>query len=436
MSERTTILSINSPGAMALVGARLLVLKGPDHGRSLHLTKEEVVVGSGAGADLQLTDPAVSRLHMSITAAEAGFLLTDLDSTNGTRLGEHRVKSTYLEFGDVIEIGSTRLRIEETRKSVDLPMSTAQSFGPLVGRSAAARRLFALLGAVAGEDTTVLLLGETGTGKDTCAEALHAASRRSTGPFVVVDCGALAEGVIESELFGHTKGSFTGAHDARTGAFVEAHGGTLFIDEIGELPRHLQPKLLRAIESREVRPVGGTQPTKFDVRIIAATNRDLKIEVNQGTFREDLFYRLNVISIHVPPLRERVEDIPLLADLFWRRITRDPEGACPPELLRDLVARRWAGNVRELVNRIEEAALYHRSQLTPGKNAAGERPALASYREARRDALNTFEQLYLTDLMSRADDNVTEAARLASMDRVYLTKLLTRQGLRRGSKGQ
>jgi transcriptional regulator with GAF, ATPase, and Fis domain len=406
----------------------LLVLRGPDHGRSLHLTKEEVVIGSGAGADLQLTDPAVSRLHASLTATESGFLLTDLDSTNGTMVGTQRIKAAYVEFGDAIEIGSTRLRIEETRKSVDLALSSGDSFGPLVGRSAAARRLFAVLEAVAKEDTTVLLLGETGVGKDTCAEALHGASRRVDKPFVVVDCAALAEGVIESELFGHIKGAFTGAHESRDGAFVEADTGTLFIDEIGDLPRHLQPKLLRALETREVRPVGAAQPVKFDVRIIAATNRDLKIEVNQGTFREDLFYRLNVISVHVPPLRERMEDIPLLANLFWKRITRDPEGSCPPELLRTLVTRRWPGNIRELLNRIEEAALLQRTEV-----GSLERPAVRSYREARRDALNAFEHLFLTELLERARGNVAEAARLASMDRVYLTKLLTRQGLRRRS---
>jgi transcriptional regulator with GAF, ATPase, and Fis domain len=330
-----------------------------------------------------------------------------------------------LHPGDLVTVGNTQLRLDATRATVELPLASAERFGALVGRSAAARRLFALLATVAPLDTTVLLSGETGAGKDSCAEALHAHSRRAAGPFIVVDCAGLAEGVAESELFGHTKGAFTGANTDRDGVFVEAQGGTVFIDEIGELPRHLQPKLLRVLERREVRPVGGNEAIKVDVRVIAATNRDLKMEVNRGNFREDLFYRLNVIPIRVPPLRERQEDIPLLANLFWQRVTRDPGRQCPTRLLHSLMGRSWPGNLRELCNKIEEAALLDKREVTDG-----ERATRVSYEEARRDAVAGFERLFLTELMREANGNIAQAARLASMDRMYLTKLLQRHGMR------
>jgi DNA-binding NtrC family response regulator len=425
----TTLTPSRLADRLSWAGARLLVLNGADRGRAVHLDQEELVVGTSQAAQLRLADPAVSRLHLLVRARPEGFLLSDLDSKNGTLVGKQRIKAAYLDFGDVITIGTTRLRFEPTNKAVEVPLSAEESFGDLVGRSAVTRRLFSLLGQVAGRDTTVLLQGETGVGKDACAEALHAQSPRARGPYVVVDCGTLAEGVAESELFGHVRGAFTGAHQPRRGAFVEAHGGTLFIDEVGELPRPMQSKLLRAIEKREVRPVGADDSVGVDVRIVAATNRDLKAEVNRGAFREDLYYRLHVVSIRVPPLRERLEDVPLLANLFWRRLTGLAEAAPPPQLVQSLLARRWPGNVRELYNKLEAAVALDRDEVTRDQPSADQ----PSYRDARREAIDNFERSFLTQLLERAQGNVSMAARLAAMDRVYLTKLLKTYGLRPGA---
>jgi DNA-binding NtrC family response regulator len=280
---------------------------------------------------------------------------------------------------------------------------------------------------VAATDATVLLLGETGTGKDAIASAIHEASPRASGPFVVVDCGAISAGLVESELFGHERGAFTGAVAARSGAFREAHRGTLLLDEIGELPRDLQPKLLRALEGRHVKPVGATALIPVDVRVIAATNRDLKREVNTGQFREDLFYRLNVISIRVPPLRERLEDLPALAAHFWRELTGEPEAALPADLLPPLATHTWPGNVRELRNRVERAMRLGRPVEISRTHAPGEEP----FRAAKQAVIDAFERQYLARLLERTGGNQSEAARVAELDRPHLVKLLKKHGLSR-----
>jgi len=410
---------------LSLPEIRIVVLRGPDRGRALRVAQEEVVIGTAASADLRLTDATVSRHHATVRITPRGILVSDLDSTNGTRIGNRRMVSGYVEAGETIEVGSTRLRLERQRGHVELSLSGATRFGTLLGRSVAARRLFALLEQVASADVTVLLLGESGVGKDLSAQALHETGARAGGPFVVFDCGAAAPSVIESELFGHERGAFTGALDRRNGAFQEAHGGSLFLDEIGELPRELQPKLLRAIDRREVRPVGSDRTRTVDVRIIAATNRDLKVEVNNGTFREDLFYRLNAFPIQVPPLRERIDDIPMLADHFWRIFTGDPDGGVPSELLPELTSQRWPGNVRELRHRIEQLAL-----LRPREPMPDAPPSRPSYREAKAAALGAFEAGFLDEPPARARRQLPEAARLAAMDRVHLSKLLRKHGLR------
>ena len=426
MTIGTSLLEIKPGDLLSMPGVRLVVLRGPDKGRALRLEKEEVVVGSAPTADLQLADETVSRSHISLRVTPAGYLLTDLDSTNGTLVDERRIKSVFVTLGDKIDLGKTRLRLEGAREPVDLALSKAESFGHYLGRSIAARRLFATLEQVAPRDVTVLLLGESGTGKDTIAESLHEASPRKKGPFVILDCGAISPGLMESELFGHERGAFTGAHTSRPGAFREAHKGTLFLDEVGELPKELQPKLLRAIDKREVKPVGGAHPIPVDVRIIAATNRDLKLDVNRGLFREDLFYRLNVVSLRMAPLRERPDDIPLLATHFWRVFTRDPEARLPDEFLEPLLAHSWPGNVRELKNRVERAAtLDAHLEITNAKKLGEE-----SFREAKNVAVDTFERTFLTSLLARAGGNLSEAARQAQMDRVYLTRLLRKHGLR------
>jgi transcriptional regulator with GAF, ATPase, and Fis domain len=427
VSERTQLLEVKAT-TLSMPGMRLVVLKGPDRGHSVRLERQETVVGSAASAHLRLTDPTVSRHHLAVVVGADGVLATDLESTNGTRVEKRRVRAAYLEIGDSIEVGATRLRLELHDRRVEVPLAEEHRFGPMLGQSVAARRLFAVLRQVAPEDATVLLDGESGVGKDLAAQALHEASKRAGAPFVVFDCAAASPSLIESELFGHERGAFTGAVNARSGVFQEAHGGTLFLDEIGELPPSLQPKLLRVLDGREVRPIGADRGVNVDVRVIAATHRDLRVEVNRGIFREDLYYRLSVVPVRVPPLRERADDILLLADHFWRRVTGDEGGAVPEEHRAALIEHTWPGNVRELRNRIEQIAML--GDLAPASGGA----ATESFRAAKAAAVESFEAAFLARLMARASGNVSEASRLASMDRVYLTKLLRKHGLHRGAR--
>lgn len=417
MPPRTRPLKANDPRTLTLAGGRLVVRRGPDRGRAVRLEQEETVVGSGPSATLRLTDPTVSRSHFALRVTPDGYLITDLESTNGTFLDSRRIVSAYAVPGDRIDIGATRLVLEAERQNISLALSPSESFGGLIGRSVAMRRVFALLEQVAAHDTTVLLTGETGVGKDLCAQAIHDASPRANGPFVVFDCSAVSSGLMESDLFGHEKGAFTGAHARRVGAFVEASGGTLFLDEVGELPRELQVKLLGVLERREVRPLGATRSTAVDVRVVAATHRDLKLDVNRGAFREDLFHRLNVVTIRVPPLRERPDDIPLLAEHFWRDFHQDPQASIPHALLTELIAHDWPGNIRELRNRIEREAT-----LESPAEADGERPR--RYKHAKAAVVEAFERAFFSELLARTNGNVSEAARQAGMDRVYLFKLL------------
>jgi DNA-binding NtrC family response regulator len=407
-----------------LPGARLVVRRGVDRGRVLKIQRERVVVGSAPASDLQLSDDAVSRSHFALRLLPDGYLLTDLESSNGTFVEGRRVHSAYLRPGDLIEVGHTRIKFEGARESVELALSRADAFGNYRGRSTAARRVIAMLEQLASEDVTVLLLGETGTGKDTVAEALHEKSARKKGPFVVLDCGAIPVGLIESELFGHEKGAFTGATADHLGVFRQAHGGTVFLDEIGELPRELQPRLLRALERREVKPVGAARPVPVDVRVIAATNRDLRVDVNSGLFREDLFYRLNVVSLVLPPLRERPEDIPLLAAQFWSEL--QPEGGLPKEFLEPLLRHSWPGNVRELRNRVERAAYLDRRPEITGAEAQKDE----SFHLAKQRVVDAFERRFLTELLQKTGGNISEAARRAELDRVHLRRLLRKFGLK------
>jgi two-component system, NtrC family, response regulator GlrR len=427
--EATKLIEEKKPGVLSMPAVRLVVLRGPDRGRSARLEREELTVGTTASADLVLTDPTVSRNHFTLRVSPGGYFITDLDSTNGTLIEGRRVVSAYLAAGERLEAGHSELRLEALGKRVDLAMSLADAFGGLAGRSLVMKRVFALLEAVAKTDTTVLIGGETGTGKDVAAESLHELGPRAQGPFVVVDCSAIPSGLIESELFGHERGAFTDARERRIGAFEEASGGTLFLDEIGELPRPMQTRLLRAIEEREVRRVGGGKPISVDVRIIAATNRDLKLDVNRGLFREDLYYRLNVVAVRMPPLRERPEDIPLLAERFRRELSGDPQGALPDVVLESLMAHSWPGNVRELRNRIERLTTLggHDYDAPPPVEgaAAGEGP----FHDAKQRVVDTFERTFLTALLARARGNVSEAARLSSLNRVYLSRLLRKHGL-------
>lgn len=422
-----------------LEGFVITVLEGPDAGMSFRATTSEVSIGTAAANDFVLSDPTVSRHHFSLTATSAGLFLKDLGSSNGTIVGSLRIQSGYVDDEVRVRVGRTTLKIDISDDDICEQLSPEDRFGSLIGSSSAMRRIFAALPRLSQSESTVLLEGETGTGKGVLAAAIHEASTRSNKPFVVLDCAAIAPTLIESELFGHVKGSFTGAMTDRAGAFEQAQGGTIFIDEIGELPLDMQPKLLRVLEERTIKRVGGNQRTKIDTRVIAATNRDLRMEVNRNAFRADLFYRLNVVRIHIPPLRERTGDIEQLARHFHAELVQNK----PPsaELLDYLRRQPWPGNVRELRAAVERAILFEDPALLALDQPANEDvkttenvtfdPRL-SFRMAKQRAADRWEKEYMKALMTAAKDNLSEASRLAKMDRSHLRTLLRKYGLRGG----
>jgi transcriptional regulator with PAS, ATPase and Fis domain len=424
------------------------IVAGPDAGTSARLDRPTFVIGSGESADLRLTDDTVSREHLRLTLACNGVRITDAGSRNGTWLGSVRLHDFTLTGDATLAIGTTQLTIRMDKGETDLPLSPKTSFGSAIGVSDAMRHLFALLERAAQSEVTVLLEGESGAGKEVLARALHETSPRVTGPFVAVDCGALPPGVIESELFGHEKGAFTGATTAREGVFEEANGGTLFLDEIGELPLDLQAKLLRVLETREVRPVGARGTRPIDVRVVAATNKNLADASQKKEFRRDLFYRLAVARVVVPPLRARSADILPLARRFLQIALRDETADVPPDLAAMLVAYSWPGNVRELRNVIDRWALLgvrdarglfdSHSALEAVREAGASTAALADlpYHEARRVALERFEQSYLPAVLERAGGVVKRAAEHAEVARPSFHRMLERAGLGRGSKDE
>ena len=440
--DRTRTVASAPVDRALLRGYRLEVIAGPDRGAVHEASDARTVVGTHESAGFVLGDPTVSRFHCEIETTDRGLRVRDLDSRNRTRLDGADVAEIYLTRPATLVLGDTRLLVAaaaEVRLSV--PLSGAESFGTMRGRSRSMRAVFATLEKAAATDATVLLTGETGVGKDLAASGIHAESARRDGPFVVVDCGAVPRDLLESELFGHVRGAFTGAHADRRGAFESANGGTLFLDEIGELDTTLQPKLLRALESRTVKRVGATDAVPIDVRIVAATNRALPNEVNQKRFRSDLYYRLAVITIAIPPLRDRTDDIPVLVDaiLAASALEGHPlavELRAQPTLDR-LAHYAWPGNVRELRNYVERYLALGSDDA--GVPAIGQAPehagaptidATQRYRAARKHWLDTFERAYLRQLLADHGDNVTAAARTAGVDRVHLHRLLSRAGLR------
>jgi DNA-binding NtrC family response regulator len=388
-----------------------------------------LAIGSHDRNDVVLSEPTVSRYHCELKASSRGVWVTDLDSRNGTVIEGVRVKEALIRHGDVLCLGRTRLRFEQLDESERLELSPRGSFGPLVGSSLIMRNVFAHLERAARTDATVLLEGETGTGKGAVAEALHAAGPRAGGPFIVVDCGAIAPTLLESELFGHERGAFTGAETRRVGAFEEASGGTIFLDEIGEFPAEMQPKLLRALENRTVRRLGQNVYHPIDVRVVAATHRDLRSLVNEGRFRADLYYRLAVVRIRVPPVRERMTDLPELVATLLRGLGADPiqlARLTKPDVLQRLQASAWPGNVRELRNYLERSlVLDHPAPVDPPADEGA-----LELTEARRRALDAFERRYLEDLLGRHGGKVAAAARAAGVARVYLYRLLGKHGMK------
>jgi transcriptional regulator with PAS, ATPase and Fis domain len=413
----------------------VVVVEGRDRGKRATVTAGVARVGTAPNNALPLTDPTVSRVHCELVVGAERVTLRDVGSTNGTFVDGLRVREVDLPSGTLVRAGSTTLRVDIGEPTSVLELSARQSFGGVVGASPEMRRIYAVLEKVAPTDTTVLVTGETGTGKELVARALHDESPRARGPFVAIDCGALPESLIESELFGHVRGAFSGALGDRKGVFEEADGGTLFFDEIGELPVTLQPKLLRALETREVRRVGSNQSRRVDVRVIAATNRSLSHMINDGRFREDLYYRLAVVEIELPPLRARRQDIPRLAASFLERHSGEPSQP-PPALLAAMMAREWPGNVRELRNFIERSvslgfpspAPVAETGLAPEVGALV--PVHLPLKEAREAWINQFEEVYVRALLERTGNNVTRAAALAGVSRRFLQRTMVRIGIR------
>jgi transcriptional regulator with GAF, ATPase, and Fis domain len=426
---------------------RIVVASGPDAGKGLDVAGSLVRIGSSADNDLVLRDDSVSRRHCEIESHEAGIRIRDVGSTNGVWVGGIRILDAVIDARPLgpttLSLGDTQLTVTRLDETVDRLQATSQQFGDVIGASARMRELFADLDRIAATDLTLLIEGETGTGKDAIAEAVHRASARAEGPFVVFDCGAVAPSLAESELFGHERGAFTGAVASRAGVFEEADGGTLFLDEIGELPRDLQPKLLRALEKREVRRLGSTKTVSVDVRIIAATNRRMLVEVERGVFREDLYFRLAGAHVTVPPLRERSSDLPLLVGHFLS--LEDPPRSIHeigPEVWEMLQAHRWPGNVRELRNAVRRLFVTPERVLQPGASSApvAASPQLAEHvsantlplRIARREASDQFERSYISALLRRTGGNVSRGASIAEVSRQMLQKLMRKHGMAAG----
>jgi DNA-binding NtrC family response regulator len=428
----------SSGGLTAVRTLQVRVVDGPDAGRSAFSAEDRLAIGTAKDNDLVLGDPTVSRYHLELHRTERGILAVDQGSTNGTRFHTATIERAILTPGTVLELGRTRIEVGEGG-SVDVEVHDEDRLGDLVGASAPMRRLMAWVKRAARSDVSVLITGESGTGKELVARAIHERSRRAEGPFVTVDCGALAPTLIASELFGHERGAFTGADRQRVGALERANGGTLFLDELGELPVELQPVLLGALERRGFVRVGGDARVDVDVRVVAATNRDLRAEINEGSFRLDLFYRLAVLKVTVPPLRERREDVPLLVRAFLDELeASDAVKALFDEpTLAALAAQHWPGNVRELRNMVlasvalEEVTLPDVA-LTPSPDGGDPFADLRGlpFKQARQEALARFERAYLARLLADTGDNVSQAAREAGLDRSYLFSLLKKSKLR------
>ncbi|MBN2529319.1 MAG: sigma 54-interacting transcriptional regulator [Deltaproteobacteria bacterium] len=409
--------------------------------QSVTVTKEVYTVGKDKTCDLVLTDSTVSRKHFQIITTRERHYIRDLDSTNGTAVNGTRVKEAFLVPGAVIHAGTVKMQFEPIYSSPLYHTDDVQSFGSLIATSSSMRSIMGMLGKVAQVGTTVLLQGETGTGKSALAKAIHEESTRRERPFVVFDCASVPPSLIESELFGAEKGAFTGAHTFRPGACERAQGGTLFVDEVEELPLELQAKLLRALDEREIRRLGGTQAIKLDFQIIAASKQDLAEAVEEGKFRQDLYYRIAVVCIAVPPLRNRKQDIPVLCDHFFKLGKhRRKFRTLSMDAQQQLMDYSWPGNLRELRNVLERLACLGEENAfvnMPGKTNL-ERNYLKfdlnrPFKEAKEAIIERFEREYLEALLNESDGRIARAARVAGLNRKYFYDLLHKHGLRKGS---
>jgi transcriptional regulator with PAS, ATPase and Fis domain len=438
-TDRTEVLI--GPGQKPLIfrKARFTVNKGRDAGKEMVLQNPHVSIGTLPGNDLVLTDATISRRHAVVVERPEGYLLRDLDSTNGTFLDGVRVREAYLAPGAVIRLGQTELTFSPLEERIETPRSSSDRFGELIGASAPMREVFGILERVAPTDMTVLIQGETGTGKELAARAIHGKSRRATGPFVVFDCGAVAPNLIESELFGHEKGAFTGADKSRQGAFELADNGTLFLDEIGELAAALQPKLLRALDQREVKRVGAEQSIKVNVRVVAATNRELAQEVKAGRFREDLFYRLSAVGVFLPPLRKRREDIEPIAVQLLSGISVDVGkklAGLSPEAASALTAYSWPGNVRELKNVLGRAAALSDGHRIEAKDLFLSQGKTTTLEGLSGRTLEEIEKAAIHATLQAVSGNKTEAAKALGIAYSTLYEKMKKYGMKEQDDSQ
>lgn len=447
----------------------LVVLDGPSKGTKIDLnTRKLTRIGKKDDNELILDDPTVSRYHAEIHFTADSYLLKDNGSTNGTLINGTKVREAFLSPGDVLTVGNSTIEFQTFDEKIRIEPSASTSFGQAVGKSRKMRQIFGILERISPTLATVIIEGETGTGKELIARGIHENSLRKAKPFIIFDCSAVAANLIESELFGHMKGSFTGAIKDRKGAFEAANGGTIFLDEIGELTLDLQPKLLRALEQREVKRVGSTDTVKLDVRVLCATNRDLKAEVAAGRFREDLYYRLSVVKVHLPALRERIEDIPLIIErlLTGSRFNRNADDSfrvsrVEDEALKLLQRYNWPGNVRELANIMERAVSFcdgttltadHLNNIFSEADRGGTRHAETEeatvrhevdtslpFKEAKQKLLEVFEKEYIEGLLASHNGNVSKASRAAEIDRKHMRNLIKKYDIitkkkRKGAK--
>lgn len=421
--------------------------------KTYNLNKDIIRIGAAPSNDIIITDETVSRHHAEIKKTKQGYLIRDLESTNGTFVGNVQVKEVYITAKSTIRVGQSKIHFHAQDEQMDIYPSQNKQFGKnLLGESMEMRKIFGILEKVAPTNVSVIIGGETGTGKELVARAIHENSKQSKNNIVIFDCGAVAENLIESELFGHEKGAFTGATNARQGAFEIADNGTIFLDEIGELSLDLQPKLLRVLETGEIKRVGADRPKKVNVRVVCATHRNLKDMVSKGLFREDLYFRLSVVHVHLPPLRKRKSDIALLVAHFFKQAQKDSGNTkvqgVSVDAMEVLKNHHWPGNIRELKNAIDRAynfcdgdeiEIMHLPEYLQGipmpSSSDDDHPGMSSmdddlpFKEAKEKWIENFEKDYLIKLLKKNDLNISQAAKEAGIDRKSVQRLIKKYEL-------
>jgi DNA-binding NtrC family response regulator len=435
--QETDLVSEINPGLLrpktGTPRIQVQVVDGPDRALVQDVTSPRFSIGSSRQNEIVLGDPTVSRQHLRVDCS-AGILVRDLESRNGTFLGDLQIREALVPLGARLRLGRTMLCFHDNRYDTPSAGQPISEVPGLIGRSHAMLTIAQSIRKIARSSASVLLQGETGTGKELVARAIHELGPRATGPFIAVDSGVLSTTLMASQLFGHERGAFTGADARREGAFELAQGGTLFLDEIGDLPPAIQPALLGVLERKTFRRLGGRENIHADVRILSATHRDLRAEAAEETFRSDLYFRLAVVNLHLPPLRDRIEDLDLLVTHFIREIAGPMAPPFSDSLMLALRSHRWSGNIRELRNVVENVLTMGSANLGPVRVAEGAAaPPDASvlpYRVARSEAVSAFEHHYIGNLIKLSNGNASKAARVAGMDRPYLLALLRKHGLR------